>query len=398
MFKVYEFHWQAVSRFGQKQKGKQLAKSREQLEQKLFAKGYAKIKINRNFIFPQNPKTEEITQFISQLAMLLSAKIPLKQALVMVLDNCTNIKLYLWIGELISLVENGYSFSISLEKLDRFIQVQEIQLIKMGESTGRLALILTNISQARSKSEKLVKKVKKIMFYPIMILGISIALSLGLLIFIVPQFAELYGGKGKTLPFITKILFILSNFLQDNLNILIFIFILAVIFGLFLTKKTNLMPKIKMQLMSKLPVFKQIITQSRIVFFSQNIALMLNAHIRLDVALKSFLSEKSNDPILQNEVQFMLSLLKQGYKFSDSLNPTIFGSQIIQMITIGEQSGNLAKINEHIADIYQQKLDYQVDMLSQMLEPILMLVMGVIVGTIIIGLYLPIFDMGALVE
>ncbi len=398
MFKVYEFHWQAVSRFGQKQKGKQLAKSREQLEQKLFAKGYAKIKINRNFIFPQNPKTEEITQFISQLAMLLSAKIPLKQALVMVLDNCTNIKLYLWIGELISLIENGYSFSISLEKLDRFIQAQEIQLIKMGESTGRLALILTNISQARSKSEKLVKKVKKIMFYPIMILGISIALSLGLLIFIVPQFAELYGGKGKTLPFITKILFILSNFLQDNLNILIFIFILAVIFGLFLTKKTNLMPKIKMQLMSKLPVFKQIITQSRIVFFSQNIALMLNAHIRLDVALKSFLSEKSNDPILQNEVQFMLSLLKQGYKFSDSLNPTIFGSQIIQMITIGEQSGNLAKINEHIADIYQQKLDYQVDILSQMLEPILMLVMGVIVGTIIIGLYLPIFDMGALVE
>lgn len=94
----------------------------------------------------------------------------------------------------------------------------------------------------------------------------------------------------------------------------------------------------------------------------------------------------------------MLNLLQQGYKFSQGINPNVFGLDMPQMIDIGERSGNVAKMCEHISEIYQQKLDYQIDILSQLLEPMLMLLMGVIVGTIIVGLYLPIFDMGSLVE
>ncbi|OOH87564.1 fimbrial protein, partial [Pasteurellaceae bacterium 15-036681] len=204
---VYEYHWKALNRFQQKQQGKCLAQGSSELEHQLLNKGYSNIKISRNFVIPQNPKQTEITQFISQLALLINASIPLKQALVMIIENCQNIKLYQWIRTLIQSIETGHSFSESIENQHKYLQAQEIQLIKMGEASGNLSTILSNISQSRIKSEKLTKKVKKILFYPVIILTISISLSIMLLIFIVPQFVGLYSEKDQSLPFITEILF-----------------------------------------------------------------------------------------------------------------------------------------------------------------------------------------------
>ncbi|QLB14553.1 fimbrial protein [Mannheimia granulomatis] len=398
MAKVYEYQWKAIDRFQQKRKGKQLASSHAELEQKLISKGYHHIRISRNFVLPHAPKKEDINQVLSQLALLVNSAIPLKQALAMIVQNCYNILLYQWLNKLIMQIESGYSFSQSLQKLDKFISNQEIQLIKMGEQSGKLGTILTNLTESRIKSEKLAKKMKKILFYPVIVLVISLALSIGLLVFIVPQFTELYGSKAKSLPFITDVLFGLSRFLLEQKISLLVLLLLAVIFFLFFANKLKFLRLLKMRLLSNIPVFSKIIAYSRIVFFSQNLSLMLNAHIPLEMALNSFLSEKSDDPILQYEVQYMLDLLKQGYRFSEGINPTVFGSDLVQMMDIGEKSGNLAKMGEHISEIYQHKLDYQIDILSQLLEPMLMLIMGVIVGTIIIGLYLPIFDMGTLME
>ena len=398
MFKVYEFHWKAVNRFQQKQKGKLLARNQEELEQKLIKKGYQQIKISRNFILPKNPKSEEVTQLISQLALLINAKLPLKQALSIILENTQNIKIYLWLEEIIRSVELGYSFSKSLENLNRYLDSQEIQLIKMGEISGKLGVILENIAQSRSESEKLFSKVKKIMFYPVMVLTIALTLSIGMLVLIVPKFAELYSAKDKTLPFITEILFFLSNLLVDNYVFLLVLLILSSVLLSFLAKKTTIIKKLKYSILSNMPVFKTILNQSRIVYFTQNVALMLNASLRLDLILETFLSNKQADPILQKECLSVLTLIKQGYAFSECLNTEVFESQTVQMLSVGEKSGKLAEMSEYVSQIYKKKLDDQLDILSQLLEPVLMVVLGGIVGTIIVGLYLPIFDMGSLVE
>lgn len=398
MFKVYEFHWKAVNRFQQKQKGKLLAQNQEELEQRLIKKGFQQIKISRNFIFPKNPKSEEVTQLISQLALLINAKLPLKQALSLILENTQNIKLYLWLEEIIRSIELGYSFSTSLENLNRYLYSQEIQLIKMGEMSGKLGIILENIAKSRSESEKLFSKVKKIMFYPVMVLVIALTLSIGMLVLIVPKFAELYSAKDKTLPFITEVLFFLSNLLIDNYTFMLFLFVLSGIFLSFLAKKTTVITKIKYHILSNFPVFKNIIAQSRIIYFTQNVALMLNASLRLDLILETFLSNKQADPILQKECQSVLTLIKQGYAFSECLNTDVFESQTVQMLSVGERSGKLAEMSEYVSQIYKKKLDDQLDILSQLLEPALMVILGGIVGTIIVGLYLPIFDMGSLVE
>ena len=398
MFKVYEFHWKAVNRFQQKQKGKLLARNQDELEQRLIKKGFQQIKISRNFILPKNPKSEEVTQLISQLALLINAKLPLKQALSIILENTQNIKLYLWFEEIIRSVELGYSFSKSLENLNRYLDSQEIQLIKMGEMSGKLGVILENIAQSRSESEKLFSKVKKIMFYPVMVLTIALTLSIGMLVLIVPKFAELYSAKDKTLPFITEILFFLSNLLVDNYIFLLVLLILSSVLLSFLAKKTTIITKLKYPILSNMPVFKTILSQSRIVYFTQNVALMLNASLRLDLILETFLSNKQADPILQKECLSVLTLIKQGYAFSECLNTEVFESQTVQMLSVGEKSGKLAEMSEYVSQIYKKKLDDQLDILSQLLEPVLMVVLGGIVGTIIVGLYLPIFDMGSLVE
>ena len=398
MFKVYEFHWKAVNRFQQKQKGKLLARNQDELEQRLIKKGFQQIKISRNFILPKNPKSEEVTQLISQLALLINAKLSLKQALSLILENTQNIKIYLWLEEIIRSIELGYSFSTSLENLNRYLDSQEIQLIKMGEMSGKLGIILENIAKSRSESEKLFSKVKKIMFYPVMVLVIALTLSIGMLVLIVPKFAELYSAKDKTLPFITEVLFFLSNLLIDNYTFMLFLFVLSGILLSFLAKKTTIITKIKYHILSNFPVFKNIIAQSRIIYFTQNVALMLNASLRLDLILETFLSNKQADPILQKECQSVLTLIKQGYAFSECLNTDVFESQTVQMLSVGERSGKLAEMSEYVSQIYKKKLDDQLDILSQLLEPVLMVVLGGIVGTIIVGLYLPIFDMGSLVE
>ena len=398
MFKAYEFHWKAINRFQQKQKGKLLARNQDELEQRLIKKGFQQIKISRNFILPKNPKSEEVTQLISQLALLINAKLPLKQALSIILENTQNIKIYLWLEEIIRSVELGYSFSKSLENLNRYLDSQEIQLIKMGEMSGKLGVILENIAQSRSESEKLFSKVKKIMFYPVMVLTIALTLSIGMLVLIVPKFAELYSAKDKTLPFITEILFFLSNLLVDNYIFLLVLLILSSVLLSFLAKKTTIITKLKYSILSNMPVFKTILSQSRIVYFTQNVALMLNASLRLDLILETFLSNKQADPILQKECLSVLTLIKQGYAFSECLNTEVFERQTVQMLSVGEKSGKLAEMSEYVSQIYKKKLDDQLDILSQLLEPVLMVVLGGIVGTIIVGLYLPIFDMGSLVE
>ena len=398
MFKVYEFHWKAINRFQQKQKGKLLARNQDELEQRLIKKGFQQIKISRNFILPKNPKSEEVTQLISQLALLINAKLPLKQALSIILENTQNIKIYLWLEEIIRSVELGYSFSKSLENLNRYLDSQEIQLIKMGEMSGKLGVILENIAQSRSESEKLFSKVKKIIFYPVMVLTIALTLSIGMLVLIVPKFSELYSAKDKTLPFITEILFFLSNLLVDNYIFLLVLLILSSVLLSFLAKKTTIITKLKYSILSNMPVFKTILSQSRIVYFTQNVALMLNASLRLDLILETFLSNKQADPILQKECLSVLTLIKQGYAFSECLNTEVFESQTVQMLSVGEKSGKLAEMSEYVSQIYKKKLHDQLDILSQLLEPVLMVVLGGIVGTIIVGLYLPIFDMGSLVE
>lgn len=400
------FYYQGSNALNQKQKGSIIADTKQQAHFQLISHGLTHIKLQQNWQFGAKPKNSEISELLNQLATLLQSAIPLKNSLQILQQNCTQIMLNEWLERLLQSIESGLAFSQAIEQQGKYLTQQEIQLIQVGEMTGKLAVVCKKIATHRSQSLALQRKLQKIMLYPSMVLGISLLLTLALLLFIVPQFAEMYSGNNAELPTITAILLSISNFLKQNIGILLFFALSFVLFYYFYLKRQTWFHQKKNQLISIMPIFGTIQKLSRLVNFSQSLQIMLQAGVPLNQALDSFLPRTQtwqtktlvNDIVLDKEVRSILQWVSQGYAFSDSVSSDLFPMEAQQMLQIGEQSGKLALMLEHIVDNYQEKLNHQIDLLSQMLEPLMMVIIGSLIGIIMMGMYLPIFNMGSVIQ
>ncbi|WP_442778762.1 MULTISPECIES: type II secretion system F family protein [unclassified Avibacterium] len=401
------FNWQAYNFLQQKQQGMIVAENVEMARQALFQRQLQNIKLQRNWQLPRKPKANELYELINQLALLLKSAVPMKQSLQLLAQNCTVISLNLWLGQLINDLESGLSFSQGIEKQGKYFSQQEQQLIQVGEMTGKLAQVCEQIAQHRQRSLILQRKIQKILLYPMLVLGISLLLTLLLLIFIVPQFAEMYANNGANLPVFTTFLLHLSEGLQQHFWQLGCLFILTLVFIRFRLKRSSRLIKWKNQCLSKMPILGKITQLARLIRFSQALALMLRSGVPLNVALQSFLPKRQSwqvekndvaDQVLNQAVETALYWLNQGYKLSDSVASDFFPMTAQQMLKIGEESGQVAQMLQHIADKYQQDLNHQVDLLSQLLEPLLMLIIGGLIGAVLFGMYLPIFNMGSMIQ
>ncbi|MCW9717772.1 type II secretion system F family protein [Avibacterium sp. 21-599] len=401
------FNWQAYNFLQQKQQGMIVAENVEMARQALFQRQLQNIKLQRNWQLPRKPKANELYELINQLALLLKSAVPMKQSLQLLIQNCTVISLNLWLGQLINDLESGLSFSQCIEKQGKYFSKQEQQLIQVGEMTGKLAQVCEQIAQHRQRSLILQRKIQKILLYPMLVLGISLLLTLLLLIFIVPQFAEMYANNSASLPVFTAFLLHLSEGLQQHFWQLGCLFILTLVFIRFRLKRSSRLIKWKNQCLSKMPILGKITQLARLIRFSQALALMLRSGVPLNVALQSFLPKRQSwqvekndvaDQVLNQAVETALYWLNQGYKLSDSVASDFFPMTAQQMLKIGEESGQVAQMLQHIADKYQQDLNHQVDLLSQLLEPLLMLIIGGLIGAVLLGMYLPIFNMGSMIQ
>lgn len=401
------FYYRARNTLEQLQKGSIIADSIRAAEFQLMNRGLTNIKLQQNWQFNNKPKNAEISALLNQLAILLQSAISLKNSLQILQQNCTQLALNEWIEQLLQSIESGLSFSQSIERQGKYLTRQEIQLIQVGEMTGKLALVCGKIASHRNRSLALQRKLQKIMLYPSMVLGISLSLTLMLLLFIVPQFAEMYQSNNSELPTLTRVLLTMSNFLREELYILL---LLSLFLGLFYHLKFKQSPHFKQQkarIIALTPIFGKIQQLSRLVNFSQNLHIMLQAGVPLNQALNSFLpraqswqikSPLTSDAVLDGEVRSILQWVSQGYAFSDSISSRLFPMEAQQMLQIGEKSGKLALMLQHIAENYQEKLNHQIDLLSQMLEPLMMVIIGGLIGIIMMGMYLPIFNMGSVVQ
>ena len=304
------------------------------------------------------------------------------------------------------------AFSQALEKQHlgkqhTYLTYQDRQLIRVGEMTGKLPSVCHEIAQHKQQALALQRKIRKILLYPVLVLGISLILTALLLLFIVPQFAAMYDNSSAQLPTFTQVLFTLSQGLQDYWLHLLICITLTILFIRARLKHSPWFNRQKIRLINAMPVLNRIVQLSRLVGFSRSLFLMLQAGVPLNQALQSFLPQNPSwqrspnvqgDWLLIEEVQSILHWLQQGYAFSASVSGHIFPLAAQQMLQVGEQSGQLPKMLQFIANDHQQQLDYQIDLLSQMLEPLLMVIIGGLIGLIMLGMYLPIFNMGALVQ
>ena len=412
MRKLKLFKWRGINRLQQKQKGTIVAESAVIAQQQLMSRGLQHIKLQQNWQLNSKPKNAEVCALLSQLATLLQAAVPLKNSLQILLQHCTNIALNAWLRQLLKDIESGLAFSQALEKQsvekqNQYLTYQDRQLIKVGEMTGKLPTVCHEIAQHKQQALALQRKIRKILLYPVLVLGISLILTALLLLFIVPQFAAMYDNSSAQLPTFTQVLLTLSQGLQDYWLHLLICMTLTILFIRARLKYSPWFNRQKIRLINAMPVLNRIVQLSRLVGFSRSLFLMLQAGVPLNQALQSFLPQNPSwqrspnvqgDWLLIEEVQSILHWLQQGYAFSASVSGHIFPLAAQQMLQVGEQSGQLPKMLQFIANDHQQQLDYQIDLLSQMLEPLLMVIIGGLIGLIMLGMYLPIFNMGALVQ
>lgn len=412
MRKLKLFKWRGINRLQQKQKGTIVAESAVIAQQQLMSRGLQHIKLQQNWQLNSKPKNAEVCALLSQLATLLQAAVPLKNSLQILLQHCTNIALNAWLRQLLKDIESGLAFSQALEKQsvekqNQYLTYQDRQLIKVGEMTGKLPTVCHEIAQHKQQALALQRKIRKILLYPVLVLGISLILTALLLLFIVPQFAAMYDNSSAQLPTFTQVLLTLSQGLQDYWLHLLICMTLTTLFIRARLKHSPWFNRQKIRLINAMPVLNRIVQLSRLVGFSRSLFLMLQAGVPLNQALQSFLPQNPSwqrspnvqgDWLLIEEVQSILHWLQQGYAFSASVSGHIFPLAAQQMLQVGEQSGQLPKMLQFIANDHQQQLDYQIDLLSQMLEPLLMVIIGGLIGLIMLGMYLPIFNMGALVQ
>ena len=412
MRKLKLFNWRGINRLQQKQKGTIVAESAVIAQQQLMSRGLQHIKLQQNWQLNSKPKNAEVCALLSQLATLLQAAVPLKNSLQILLQHCTNIALNSWLRQLLKDIESGLAFSQALEKQNvekqnQYLTYQDRQLIKVGEMTGKLPTVCHEIAQHKQQALALQRKIRKILLYPVLVLGISLILTALLLLFIVPQFAEMYDNSSAPLPTFTQVLLTLSQGLQDYWLHLLICMTLTILFIRARLKHSPWFNRQKSRFINATPVLNRIVQLSRLVGFSRSLFLMLQAGVPLNQALQSFLPQNPSwqrspnvqgDWLLIEEVQSILHWLQQGYAFSASVSGHIFPLAAQQMLQVGEQSGQLPKMLQFIANDHQQQLDYQIDLLSQMLEPLLMVIIGGLIGLIMLGMYLPIFNMGALVQ
>lgn len=401
------YRWKGTDQLNQQQKGMIVAESEIHAKQELFSRGLQQLRIQHNIQIFTAPKSAEICDLLTQLATLLKAAVPLKTCLHILLQNCVNIPLNQWLRTCIADIETGLSFSQSLDKQNTFLTAQERQLIRIGEITGKLATVCQQIAEHKQQVLALQRKMQKILLYPMIILATSLILTALLLIFIVPQFAEMYGEKQTELPTFTVLLLTLSHGLQHYFWYIAILFALIIWLLKYQLRHSIKINQYKAKMMARIPILGKIISLSRLVLFCRSLQLMLHSGVPLNQALQSFLplqktwqSQKmaQEDLVLIHEVENMLHGLTQGHTFSSSVSTHLFPMQAQQMLQVGEQACQLRHMLQHIAENYQQQLEHQIDLLSQLLEPMLMVIIGGLIGLIMLGMYLPIFNMGTIIQ
>jgi type IV pilus assembly protein PilC len=272
-----------------------------------------------------------------------------------------------------------------------------VNLVEAGEQAGALESLLDKIATYKEKTEALKKKVKKALFYPAAVLVVAIVVTIILLVFVIPQFESLFKGFGADLPAFTQFVIDMSKFVQSNG---IFIAIVAAAAGyafIYFKKRSKKMREFLDRLSLKLPIIGPILNKAAIARYARTLSTMFAAGVPLVEALESVAGATGNI-VYENAVLAMRDEVSTGQRLQRAMeNTSLFPNMVIQMIAVGEESGSLDAMSGKVATFYEAEVDNAVDAMSSLLEPLIMAILGVLVGGLVIAMYLPIFKLGSVV-
>ena len=339
----------------------------------------------------------DIAIFMRQLSTMLAAGIPLVQSFEIVGNGHENAAMQKLIMAVKADVEGGSALAESLAKHPLYFDDLVINLVEAGEQAGALESLLDKIATYKEKTEALKKKIKKALTYPGAVLAVAFVVTTILLIFVIPAFEDLFKGFGADLPTFTRKIIDLSVFVREKG------FYLATLIGgsvfafMYFKKRSKKMRHFLDRMMLKAPIIGPILEKAAIARYSRTLATMFAAGVPLVEALGSVAGATGNI-VYELGVLEMRDEVATGQRLQQAMeNTDLFPNMVIQMIAVGEESGSLDEMSSKVADFYEEDVDNAVDNLSSLLEPLIMSILGVLVGGLVVAMYLPIFKMGAVI-
>jgi type IV pilus assembly protein PilC len=395
------YTWSGTSRNGKAGKGEITAGSLQEAKNLLRRQGVSATKVKKlaKPLFGKKDKVvaQDIAVLSRQLATMLGAGVTLIQSLEMIGTGHSKNSMRTLLGEITNEVKSGNPLSSSLRKHpDKFDDLY-CDLVETGEQSGALETIYDRIALYKEKAEALKSKIKKAMFYPIAVVVVAFIVTTILLVFVVPQFEEIFNGFGAELPVFTQFVIGLSNGMKNYGPFIgAGIFIAAILFKKAYGKSLALRDSVDKKIL-KIPVIGEILKKAAVARFTRTLSTTFAAGVPLIAALDSAAGASGN-AVFRNAILFVKKEVAAGLQMNVAMRATnIFPPMVTQMIAIGEESGSVDGMLEKIATIYEAEVDDMVDGLTSLLEPMIMAVLGVVIGGLIVAMYLPIFEMGNVV-
>ena len=393
------FQWEGMDKKGQKIKGRSLAQSEQALRVDLRRQGVAPTRIKKQATQLGGGKVNpgDIAIFSRQLATMLAAGIPLVQAFEIIGTGHDKPAMQKLVLEVKAEVEGGTSLHEALAKHPLYFDDLFVNLVEAGEQAGALDTMLEKIATYKEKTEAIKKKVKKALFYPAAVLVVAVIVTIILLIFVIPQFEDLFKGFGADLPAFTQAVINLSKAVQKY-GVLMALFLGGAVFAfLYFKKRSRKMREFLDRAMLKFPIIGPILNKAAIARYARTLSTMFQAGVPLVEALESVAGACGNI-VFENAVMKMRDEVATGQRLQRAMENTgIFPNMVVQMIAVGEESGSLDTMSGKVASFYEEDVDNAVDSMSSLLEPLIMAILGVLVGSLVIAMYLPIFKLGSVV-
>lgn len=392
------FAWEALDKSGKKVRGEMRAMSDTVVKAALRRQGYRNPEAKKKRMSGGKVTDKDITLFTRQLSTMLRAGVPLLQAFDIVGKGSSNPALTKLLNDIRSDVETGSSLTQAFRKYPIYFDTLFCNLVGAGEQAGILETLLDRLATYKEKMQKIKGRIKSALFYPTTVIVASFVITAVIMIFVIPAFKDLFAGFGADLPAPTLIVMAISDFFVSYWY-LIFGGIGGSFYFFFWTwRRSRKMQIVMDRLLLKAPIFGNIVKKATIARWSSTLATMFAAGVPLVEALDSVAGACGNQ-VYYEATKKIQSEVSTGTSLTVSMqNANVFPNMVLQMCAIGEESGALDQMLAKVAEFYEEEVDNAVDALSSLMEPVIMVVLGTLIGGLVVAMYLPIFKMGEAVS
>jgi type IV pilus assembly protein PilC len=396
------FVWEGMNKQGKRAKGEISGTTMALVKADLRRQGITPLKVKKKPKPMFGSKKKKIKQadiavFSRQLATMMAAGVPMVQAFEIVGKGHENPSMQDLIMTIKTSVEGGSSLAESLAKHPLYFDDLYCSLVHAGEQAGILETLLDKIATYKEKVEAIKGKIKKALFYPTAIIVVAFIITTILMIFVIPQFADMFQSFGGDLPALTQLVIQISNVFQHYWYI-IFAAIGGTIYGIMQLKRRSKAFNVFLdRTLLKLPIIGDILTKATIARFARTLSTMFAAGMPLVEAMET-VAHAAGNSVYTNAILGMRDDVATGQMMNVSMKETgLFPNMVVQMLSIGEETGSVDSMLSKVADFYEEEVDNMVDGLSSLMEPMIMAVLGVVIGGLVVAMYLPIFKMGSVV-